>query len=350
MAARLIEVPLETVLTDFGNVRRGRLSAAQVASLARGIAKDGLLAAPIARPHPRLEGNLQLAIGHRRHAAVRSLGWENIQVEVRDPLSDADVRRLQLQENLEREDLSPIEEATGVRRILVEDGKTQKEVAAEFGMDASEVRRRLNLLKLAPLVQEQIHLAKISPGHGNVLFRRLKDDWEAQLVFAGRAVREALSVRKLDRYVVEHLQGDDAKTEFPTEIRIPNTDPTPTTALEFREEYLPPEGLELEATGDQKRRYLRLGVLAGLMAFNDHELRQSLGLSFARTAAEVDEMWRYVEALEQEEAEALYRRLIRRFFGPPGSGHRSLIPGSMISEMMFEKPSDAPAGASKAGM
>lgn len=347
-------VPLDKVLTDFPNVRQ-RITAVdkareadKTAELAGSLREDGLLQRPLVRPHParEAEGCYQLIFGNRRLAAAARLGWEAIQVEVQDGLEDEEARTFQMRENLEREALSPIEEGIGIRQMVTLDGKSRKHVAGELNMDPSEVTRRLNLLKLCLPVREYVHHGELSPANGDVLYKHLKDDEEAQVLFARRAVEEGLPKKLLEQYVKEHLQGGaDEEGEVLEEERFHHLAATPTGVLEFKGGLLPGEGEERRASTEQREILMRFAAMAALMGWSDKPLRAELGLGLPAYPENVDDYYRLVFGLPIEEAEALLFRAARRFME---AGHRTHIIGrTLIAPYMDEVPSAPPPGLEK---
>lgn len=339
------DVELALIRLDFGNHRWETSPTKSLEELSQSMAEYGLLQRPRLRPHPAEEGAYQVVYGHRRVMAAKLLGWRRIPAEIMAVEEDSAVRALQMQENIRHLALSPIEEAIGMEQMVRLDTKTQKKVAAELEYDPSEVKRRLDLLKLSAGCVEQLHTGKIKPAHGAVLHKHLKGDEARQDEFAGRVVSEKLSAEVLEQYIKEDLEGEEEE-EPPGEIRIPPMGPTPTTVYRFAEGVLPEEGKEGEANEEQGEFYARLGAIAALIAFNDHELRSTeLGLPLPYVPADVAEIVSYVMALSVEDAEDLRDRLVRRFFE---AGHRAkLMPEQIIAPYMREELSAPPAGSEK---
>ena len=332
-------LPVGIIVADFTNHRYNRLDALAVASLRQSIGQHGLLSRLLVRPHPEEDGSYQLVFGHRRLLAVQLEGWAEVPVEVRDDVSDAEARLLQAQENVESASLSPVEEALILRQMMELDGKKQREAAAEIGMDPTEAGRRLKFLNLQKVVRDQLHTGRLAPGHGNVLGRLLPDDEAGQILFAGRTVEEDLTVRQLEAYVKEYLEGEQDEEEL-TEERLPNLPPTPTPVLKFRQGQAPGQSL---ARADRDRRLL---LVAMLMSFNDQARRDELGLTYAAFPADVGAMVGYADELEDDEVEKEIHTLVTRFFE---AGHRKdLIPPSIAEPYMKETFAAPPPGAEKA--
>ncbi len=143
-------------------------------------------------------GLYELVAGERRFRAAQIAGLERVPVIVRD-LSPQEALELALIENLQREDLNPIEEARGYARLIQEFGLTQEEVAKKVGRDRSTVANALRLLKLPEDLQEDVLEGRLSAGHARALLslpheslmRRVRDEILAR----------ALSVRQTEALV-----------------------------------------------------------------------------------------------------------------------------------------------------
>jgi ParB/RepB/Spo0J family partition protein len=142
-----------------------------IRNLAISIAQDGLLQAPAGR---WVEGRVQLAFGHSRLAAYKFLrdtgnpGFELMPVVIR-VLSDEDMFRLAISENLQRRDLTPIEEARAMTRYRDEFGKSSMEIGGLFGLSDSAVRNKIRLLKLPQSLQDALRRRDLTEGAARAL-------------------------------------------------------------------------------------------------------------------------------------------------------------------------------------
>ena len=170
---------------------RRRFDEAALAELAASIAKQGLLQPLLVRP--RGEG-YELVAGERRFRAAQLAGLSEVPVVVRE-LDDRTALELALVENLQREDLSPIEEAQGYQRLL-EMGHTQAEIAEAVGKARSTVANALRLLQLDEASQEALAEGRISAGHARALLMAPPGE-RPQLL--QRIAGEGLSVRQAER-------------------------------------------------------------------------------------------------------------------------------------------------------
>jgi len=168
---------------------------AALSELAASIEASGLLQPVIVRPR---QGGYELIAGERRWRAVQRLGWEKIPVVVRD-VDDRTLLTLALIENLQRDDLSPIEEANSYQRLLAEFEMSQAEVARMVGRDRSTVANALRLLKLPPEVRDMVDDGRLSEGHARALLA-LTHDPEI-IALARQALARQWSVREVESRV-----------------------------------------------------------------------------------------------------------------------------------------------------
>jgi ParB family chromosome partitioning protein len=189
----LVELPLSTIKPNPYQPRRD-LDPVALEELKASIKQAGLLQPVVVRP---LAGNggYELIAGERRLRAAQSLGWEKIPAVTRN-VDDRTVLTLALIENLQRDDLSPVDEARGYERLIAEFNLTQQDVADAVGRDRSTVANALRLLKLPPPVLELLHEAKLTVGHARALLAL--EDARTVTNLAREAVAQALSVREIE--------------------------------------------------------------------------------------------------------------------------------------------------------
>ena len=156
------------------------------------IRQAGLLQPIVVRP-PLTGGGYELIAGERRLRACQALGWERIPAVKRE-VDDRTALTLALIENLQRDDLSPVDEARGYERLLAEFSLAQQDVADAVGRDRSTVANALRLLKLPAAVLAMLHEGQLSVGHARALLAI--DDPRAAANLAREAVaQESLSAR-----------------------------------------------------------------------------------------------------------------------------------------------------------
>ena len=165
-----------------------------LSDLAQSISQHGLLQPLLVRPLPI--GGYQIVAGERRYRACRMAGLTEVPVTIRE-LSDTETMELALIENLQREDLSPIEEALGFKALIDEHGFSQEEVATSVGKSRPAIANSLRILKLPDSVLEYVKQDKISAGHARALL--MLDNEEDMLELAELIYKKDLSVRQAEK-------------------------------------------------------------------------------------------------------------------------------------------------------
>lgn len=165
-----------------------------LADLADSIREHGVIQPLLVRPLP--SGGYQLVAGERRWRASRMAGLSEVPVVIRE-LSDHETMELALIENLQRQDLNPMEEALGYQSLMEEYQMTQEEVARVIGKSRPAIANSLRLLALPQTVVKLIEDGKLSAGHGRAL---LALESEESIVDAAQlAVKKHLSVREMEK-------------------------------------------------------------------------------------------------------------------------------------------------------
>ncbi|MBR6787758.1 MAG: ParB/RepB/Spo0J family partition protein [Clostridia bacterium] len=154
----------------------------------------------------------RIVAGERRYRAARMAGLHTVPCLVKD-MNDQEIMEAALIENLQREDLNPIEEAAGIRALMDKCGYTQEMAAKRVGRSRPAVANILRLLNLPAKVQKLVKDGKLSAGHARVLAGM--DNKEAQLELAELTVKKELSVRELEK-----LAADWGK-EAPVAVKPP---------------------------------------------------------------------------------------------------------------------------------
>ena len=165
-----------------------------LSDLAQSISQHGLLQPLLVRPLPI--GGYQIVAGERRYRACRMAGLTEVPVTIRE-LSDTETMELALIENLQREDLSPIEEALGYKALIDEHGFSQEEVATSVGKSRPAIANSLRILKLPDSVLEYVKQDKISAGHARALL--MLDNEEDMLELAELIYKKDLSVHQAEK-------------------------------------------------------------------------------------------------------------------------------------------------------
>jgi len=175
---------------------RRTFGAEELSELTESLRTSGLLQPVVVRPSPN--GGYELIAGERRLRAAQQLGWTTIPALIREA-DDTTLLTLALVENLQRDGLSPVEEAQGYQRLLSEFGLSQQQVADAVGRDRSTVANAVRLLKLPDAVLTLVHEHKLSVGHARALVSLEQE--ELILELASEAVQNGWSVREMEARV-----------------------------------------------------------------------------------------------------------------------------------------------------
>jgi ParB family chromosome partitioning protein len=163
--------------------------------LTQSIERDGIIQPIIVRRVPT--GEYQIIAGERRWRAARTAGLTHIPVIPRIA-DDAQVLELAIIENIQREDLNPIELAQAFHRMAAELGLSHDQIGEKTGKDRATVTNTIRLLQLPPELQELIAARRLSPGHARALLKL--QDAQTQREMAERCIREGWSVRQIEEY------------------------------------------------------------------------------------------------------------------------------------------------------
>lgn len=163
--------------------------------LAASIREQGIIQPLLVRPVGGDAGGYEIVAGERRWRASQLAGLSELPVVVRE-LSEQQALALALIENLQREDLNPLEEAWGMQRLREEFGLSQDELARQLGKSRSAVANCLRLLNLSENAQQDLRLSRISAGHARALLSF--EDPEERENIRKRIVAEGLSVREVE--------------------------------------------------------------------------------------------------------------------------------------------------------
>jgi ParB family chromosome partitioning protein len=174
--------------------------------LADSISKNGVLQPLLVRPMP--DGSYQLVAGERRWRASRIAGLTEVPVVIKE-LSDEQAMEIALIENLQREDLNPIEEAEGLQLLIDRYGLTQEEAANRVGRSRPAIANSLRLLNLPPDIRDLTRTGKLSAGHARALlsFEKTAD----MLALAEEIQKKDLSVRDVEKIAKSRAKKPSAK-------------------------------------------------------------------------------------------------------------------------------------------
>jgi ParB family chromosome partitioning protein len=160
------EIPVESVRPN-PNQPRSRFDEVELDALAQSIREKGVLQPILVRPGAH-GGDYEIVAGERRWRAAQRAGLRTVPALIRS-LSDAEVLEIAIVENVQRADLSPIEEAEGYRILMEKFGRTQAEVAETVGKSRAHVANTLRLLQLPDSVRDMVREGRLTPGHARPL-------------------------------------------------------------------------------------------------------------------------------------------------------------------------------------
>ena len=173
---------------------RTDFDAKALSELAQSIRANGLVQPIVVAPAP--DGGFTILAGERRFRAAREAGLSRVPVVVRPVPTDAERLELALVENLQREDLNPMEEAAAFGRLREEFHLTQERIAERVGKERSTVANALRLLKLPQNVRDLVRSGELSAGHAKAILSLSRPDDQSSL--AREIIRRSLSVRQAE--------------------------------------------------------------------------------------------------------------------------------------------------------
>jgi ParB family transcriptional regulator, chromosome partitioning protein len=200
MGLAVRSVPVARITANPFQPRRA-FAAEHLAELETSIRENGLLQPLVVRPagaQAPAGAQWELVAGERRWRAVRRLGWAEVPAVVKE-VDDRTLLLLAIVENVQREELSPLEEAAGYRQLIDDFGLTQREVAESVGRDRSTVANLLRLLGLPASVRRLVAEGRLSMGHARAILGAPDERRMAEL--AKEAVDRGLSVRAVEERV-----------------------------------------------------------------------------------------------------------------------------------------------------
>lgn len=214
-------LPLRDIEPD-PNQPRKTFEEDSLAELAASVAEHGLLQPIVVRP--RIEGGYTIVAGERRWRACRMAGLTDVPVIVKD-VTDEQAMELALVENLQREDLDPVEEACGIRELMERCGLTQEQAAQRLGKSRSALANSLRLLNLPPKALELLKSGFLSAGHAKVVLGLPTPELQeqaAQLIADHQLnVRQAEALcKKLARAPKQEAEPPAPRSTLPAEVEL----------------------------------------------------------------------------------------------------------------------------------
>jgi ParB family chromosome partitioning protein len=184
-----------------------------IAALADSIREYGVLQPILVRPLGT--GMYQIVAGERRWRAARMLGLDEVPVNIKE-LSDLEAMQIAIVENLQRENLNPLEEASGYSELIEKFGMTQEKVAKLVGRSRSAVANAVRLLTLPESVQKMVENGDLSAGHARALLAF--DDEELLISTAQKAAGGGLTVRQVEKIAQKSTEETPEKPASDTKI------------------------------------------------------------------------------------------------------------------------------------
>jgi ParB family transcriptional regulator, chromosome partitioning protein len=198
-------IPIEFLRSNPRNPRRD-FPAAQLDELAASIKERGIIQPIAVRSVRAATETYEIIAGERRWQAAQRVGLQEVPVVVLD-VSDAEALELAIIENVQREDLNPIEEAAGYQALIDEFKYHQEDIAKTVGKSRSHIANMLRLLKLPEAVKAGIRSGQFSAGHARALIGHAEPERLAQQI-----IERGLNVRQVEAMVRAHVKGSTRPT------------------------------------------------------------------------------------------------------------------------------------------
>lgn len=201
---RVINIPVEKIIPNRFQPRE-KFDEEKLNNLIASIRENGVVQPILVR---RCGEKYEIIAGERRHRAVKSLEIKDIPALIKD-VTDTELLEYALIENLQRQDLNPIEEAKGYEKLVKDFGFTQDVVAQRVGKDRSTVANCLRILKLPQIIQDNISRGTLSMGHAKALLSI--ENPKTQISISNKTINFEWSVRRLENVLKNIISGKKTK-------------------------------------------------------------------------------------------------------------------------------------------
>ncbi|WP_119460550.1 ParB/RepB/Spo0J family partition protein [Rhodospirillaceae bacterium SYSU D60014] len=191
-------------------------------ALADSIRQNGILQPLLVRRHPTMPNAFEIVAGERRWRAAQLAQLHEVPVVIRE-LTDSDALELALVENVQRQDLTPLEEAEGYRRLMDEFQHTQEDLARRVGKSRSHIANSLRLLNLPGPVKKLVESGELTAGHARALLGAVDP-----VALAGEVVAKGLNVRQTEQFVNSQKQPDGSGRSGLTPSEPASSEPAPS--------------------------------------------------------------------------------------------------------------------------
>ncbi|MBF0276270.1 MAG: ParB/RepB/Spo0J family partition protein [SAR324 cluster bacterium] len=212
----ILRLSLDQILPNPLQPRR-RFDEESLRGLAQSIRSQGMIQPLIVRKSPLGDGLYELVAGERRWRAIQFTGLREIEVVVKE-IDDNDLREVALLENIQRENLTPIEEAACYRDLLEEHGYTQEVLARRIGKDRSTIANLMRLLQLPDAIQNDVEESRLTVGHSRSLLSLPGAD--EQMYIREKILKNNWSVRQTEKEVKALISTlTDEKNLSPEQVK-----------------------------------------------------------------------------------------------------------------------------------
>ena len=196
------------------NQPRKTFSEEKIEELSKSIKEHGIIQPIVVR---RRGDNYEIVAGERRWRAARKAELSKVPCLIRE-LSDEQNMLIAIIENMQREDLNPVEEAEGLNQMIVTFGMTQEQISKSVGKSRPYIANSLRLLKLPEYIKDEMAEGRLSAAHGRTLVT--VEDEDVRKVLCARIIKEGLSVRETEKLVSE--QGKSKKRRPAAKMKNPD--------------------------------------------------------------------------------------------------------------------------------